>query len=106
MRWAILIAGLLLTIACGQQRTGADGYTFGEPSWVQTELRVTVVLVPSIAELRRIGPKVEPGRELRAFAKVSPDGTCTIYKLDSRVAYAPEWDGHELNHCIFGEWHP
>jgi hypothetical protein len=103
MRWGIAFLILPLVSAC--DKPAADGYQFGEPSWVQTDLRVTVVLVPSVEELRRIAPKVEPGREVMAFARVSPDGSCTIYKLDSRVRYAPEWDGHELNHCIFGEWH-
>lgn len=106
MKRLFAIAGLLLAASCNEARPAADGYVFGEPSWVVTDLRVKVVLVPSVAELRRIGPKVDPGHELMAFARVSPDGSCTIYKLDSRVAYAPEWDGHELNHCIFGEWHP
>lgn len=103
MKRLALIAAVLL--ASCDSPTASDGYAFGEPTWVQTDLRVTIVLVPSVAEMRRIGPKVEPGRELMAFARVAPDGRCTIYKLDSRVAYAPEWDGHELNHCIYGEWH-
>lgn len=103
MRPLVILAALLLA-GCPASSAG-DGYTFGEPTWVATELRIKVVLVPSIADLRRIGPKVE-GRDLMAFAEVSPSGTCTIYKVDSRAAYAPEWDGHELNHCIYGEWHP
>ena len=101
MRALILALGLLAT---GCKQPAADGYEFGEPTWVATELRVTVVLVPSAEEMRRIAPKIE-GREVMAFARIRPDGNCTIYKLDSRVKYAPEWDGHELNHCIFGEWH-
>jgi hypothetical protein len=103
MKWALALIAALMLAGC-DQRGAADGYAFGEPTWVQTELRITVVLVPSAAEMRRIGPKVE-GRELMAFARVSPSGECTIYKLDSRKTYAPEWDGHELNHCIYGEWH-
>ncbi|MBA4766071.1 MAG: hypothetical protein H2049_00365 [Porphyrobacter sp.] len=97
-----ILAALLLLASCEQP--AADGYSFGTPTWVRTELRVKVVLVPSLEELRRIGPKVE-GRELHAFAQISPTGECTIYKVDSRKHYAPEWDGHELNHCIYGEWH-
>jgi hypothetical protein len=105
VRWAFAALILPLLLGCDEPRPAADGYVFGEPTWVATELRVKVVLVPSIEELRRIGPDVPEGRDLMAFARVSPDGTCTIYKLDSRARYAPEWDGHELNHCIFGEWH-
>lgn len=104
MRWAIVLIGLALTMACDSKPRGADGYTFGEPTWEQTDLRVRVVLVDSLEDLRRIGPK-DQGRELYAFAKVSPAGECTIYKVDSRRLYLPEWDGHELNHCIYGEWH-
>jgi hypothetical protein len=99
------IAAIVLLLAGCDNKIAVDGYEFGEPTWVATELRVKVVLVPSIEELRKIGPDVAEGRNLMAFARVSPDGSCTIYKLDSRVRYAPEWDGHELNHCIFGEWH-
>jgi hypothetical protein len=105
MRHLIILAALLLGVSCSDQRTASDGYVFGDPTWVQTKLNIAVVLVPSETELRLIGPDVPEGRELKAFAKVSPDGTCTIYKLDSRVSYQPEWDGHELNHCIFGSWH-
>lgn len=103
MRLPLILAALLLA-GCPSS-TASDGYTFGKPTWVATDLRIKVVLFPSIAELRRNGPKAE-GRDLMAFAEVSPDGTCTIYKLDSRVSYQPHWDGHELNHCIYGEWHP
>lgn len=96
-------------IACDAK--ASDGYRFEEAGWVATDLDVKVVLLPSIEALRDQyaevnGRTLGPNEELFAFGEVNPSGSCTIYKVDSRVEYAPEQDGHELNHCIYGEWHP
>lgn len=91
------------TVLAGCDTGAADGYTFGKETFLNTDLKVKVVLVESQSELRRIGPKVEG---LMAFSKINPEAkTCTIYMVDSRKDYQPEWIGHELAHCVYGEWH-
>jgi hypothetical protein len=41
-----------------------------------------------------------------AFGFVSPDRpACTIHIVDPAKDYRPEWIGHELTHCLHGQWH-
>jgi hypothetical protein len=30
---------------------------------------------------------------------------CNVYIMDPKVNYQPEWYGHELVHCMYGDWH-
>lgn len=102
-RFALLFASLALA-SCGPTPStpGVDGYKFGKETFLRTDMKLRVVLLPNQAELRKIGP---PKEGLMAFAKLYPDGSCTIYMVDARSKYEPEWLGHELTHCIYGEWH-
>lgn len=107
---AAAIAATFVLVGCDGPKTGADGYRFEEADWVATDLNVRVVLLPSEEALTDAyaevnGRTLGPNEQLAVFGQVNPNGRCTIYKIDSRVSYAPQWDGHELNHCIYGEFH-
>jgi hypothetical protein len=112
-----ILSLLVLTFAgCDLKPTakkGADGYYFEEESFVRTEFPVEIVLIQSQAEMRReikkrqklVEGKVE-SKDVAAFAIIrTNDPTCTIYMLDPKVKYEPEFIGHELVHCIYGVWH-
>jgi hypothetical protein len=99
--------------ACTEGEKGSDGYTFGTPTFVHNELDVTIVSLPSRQEVIKqyveiTNPKTTTERakatEIKAFSVLSSDG-CTIYIVDPAVSYKPEAMGHELAHCIYGEWH-
>jgi hypothetical protein len=89
-----------------------DGYEFGKAEYVQTDLQVKVVLVHNRDELLKLAPAAAravntDSTELMAYGTLSKDHkSCTIYFMDARSNYQPEWMGHELAHCIYGRWHP
>ena len=105
----LLILGIIIG-ACGKQVTGADGYYFENESFRRTNFEVDVVLASSADDLKKLKAehKVEvvPGYEVAAFSTLSMTSMhCTIYMIDPKVSYQPEWYGHELTHRIYGKWH-
>lgn len=105
MNKMIAVAVALLLAGCAQQ--GADGYQFDDMEFERPAPNITVVTHPSLAMLRAEAPEgaVEQGRNLYAWSYISRDA-CEIHVVDPRVAYQPEWIGHEAAHCIWGRWHP
>jgi len=108
IRRAAVLALLLLSAACKQP--AADGYEFDAAEYARDEVTVRIETHRTLAELRgaarQAGGQVEGGRELMAWATLAPDrASCTIHVVDPARAYAPEWLGHELAHCIYGRWH-
>ncbi len=103
----LLTAALLTLASCGQ--TGADGYEFGNATFVADTATVSVITYGSQAELRAVaqrqGVRAEGG-DLMAWATVNPSGHCTIHIVEPARTYRPEWLGHEFTHCIRGDWHP
>lgn len=90
--------------------TGKDGYYFEKESMTRNSMQLNIVLVQSQKELESklsaVGGSVESGREVAAFSVYSETTPlCTIYMIDPKVSYQPEWYGHELVHCIYGKWH-
>lgn len=73
-------------------------------------MQVDVVLLKSQKEMEAAllsaGGKVDSKREVAAFAIYSvKEPKCTIYMLDARIRYEPEFIGHEFAHCVYGQWH-
>ena len=88
-------------------KTGADGYTFGEPQFNNQQVQVTIVTYKNKAELdaaaREKGVNIP---ELAAFSVLHPPyNICTIHMIDPKVSYEPEFIGHEFAHCVYGQWH-
>lgn len=89
---------------------GVDGYHIETTTFERTEIPVSIVLVKSQeelkAEFKKRSPKGDP-RNLAAFAVIRPnDSKCTIYMVDPKVKYEPQYIGHEFVHCMYGDWHP
>lgn len=105
MRAALILAAALLLGGCDQ--SAADGYAFGVPTFDRVEPNIRVVTHRSLAELRAAAPKGVYDAEaakLMAWSVIRPDG-CEMHVVDPAVSYQPEWIGHELAHCAWGEWH-
>jgi hypothetical protein len=114
----ITILSFFLLFIAGCEKTpsnkkGADGYYFEKETFVRTEFPVEIVLVQSQAEMRKeiekrkknVEGKVN-SKDVAAFAIIRMnDPKCTIYMIDPKVKYEPEFIGHELVHCIYGVWH-
>lgn len=92
-------------------KVGKDGYKFEKETFLRTEFPVEIILFPTEQALQtafkaRTGSTHNAAKNVAAFAVIrKADPTCTIYMLDPKTNYQPEFIGHELVHCIYGEWH-
>ena len=89
--------------------TGADGYAFKRSEYKQSLVAVTVVTFDTkdeyVAELRRHGYTQRAIPEAFSVIFKGEQQRCTIYMIDPARSYKPEYYGHELMHCFFGDWH-
>jgi len=105
------VAAVAMLLSCSKiAPTGTDGYYFEKETWIHTQFETNIVLVKTEDELTMLseehGKVNPPGREIFAFSVIDlPSGKCTIYMIDPKVSYKPEEYGHELTHCVYGEWH-
>lgn len=115
MKYIILFLTILL-VSCGDgssKQKGTDGYYFEKETFKRTKFEIELVLLNSPAEvsaevkkrIRSVEGTIEP-KNVAAFSIVRESDTrCTIYTVDPKIMYEPEWLGHELTHCIYGVWH-
>jgi hypothetical protein len=109
-----ITTALFVLVACDNtsKQKGADGYYFEKETFTRTEFPVEVILVKDAdaiaAEIKKrnnIQGTVEP-KNVAAFSVVRlNDPKCTIYMIDPKNKYEPEFIGHEFVHCIYGVWH-
>lgn len=87
--------------------TTSDGYTFNKVVGEQREALIVVQTYQSTEELQRAaqGLGIIPER-LVAFTQYN-DKTklCTIHIVDPKQVHAPQFIGHEVLHCVYGNWH-
>lgn len=110
---ALFAVGML--VACEpSHKVAADGYYFEKAQFTTLTPNVQIVLVKTHAEMAALVKQhnpnvVKPGNEVMAFSVLGEhygqEVKCTIYMIDPQVAYAPEFIGHELTHCLYGNWH-
>lgn len=106
----VLAAALSLT-ACKVETAGPDGYYFEQSERLTPERDVRVITYKSIADVQtafdaqKNAPKLSENAKLQAFSVIT-NKTCTIHMVDPNAHYMPEFIGHELTHCLYGEFHP
>lgn len=99
-------AAFALLLLAGCNNVAPDGYDFEGKEYAHREFTVSVTEHPSLAALQSSGPGVGEGRELQAWSKLHPrDRRCEVHIVDPDARYAPEWLGHEIAHCAYGQWH-
>jgi hypothetical protein len=117
--WIFLAIFLVMTVAlftscsdASRGKKGADGYYFEKETFTRTQLQVNVVLVQSQAEMTalikekdNVQGTINPNLTAAFSTLAVNEPRCTIYMLDPKVQYEPEFIGHELVHCIYGVWH-
>lgn len=94
---------LLLGVCAPDQIRYEDGYRL-ENMKGYADRTITVKLYPS-QEAMQAAYRGTPPERLAGFSNFNPR-TCTIHIVDPAVRYKPTIMGHELNHCIYGDWHP
>ncbi len=104
---ALLILSAAFALTSCNNNTGADGYVFGEPQYVKTDLKVEVVLHPSQEALVEVAKEygvTDPN--VMAFSLINPKtNVCKVHIVNPAVDYVPEFIGHEFTHCVYGQWH-
>lgn len=87
-----------------------DGYEFEEKQWQREEIALKVRFFPGKGELRQEAERlgVHGADHLNAFAVVGrEESVCTVHLLDPELnPWEPGIIGHEVAHCIWGEFHP
>lgn len=110
----VVVTTILTLVACDNpsKQKGKDGYYFEKESFTRTEFPVEVVLlkdeaaiIAAIKERNNVHGTIDP-KNVAAFSVVRMnDPKCTIYMIDPKNKYEPEYIGHEFVHCIYGVWH-
>ena len=108
----VVLLGALVACDNTYKQKGKDGYYFEKETFTRTEFPVEVILVKDAAAItaeikkrNNIQGTVEP-KNVAAFSIVRlNEPKCTIYMIDPKNKYEPEFIGHEFVHCIYGVWH-
>jgi hypothetical protein len=104
----LIIIAAFSIVSCNDSNTmPADGYNFGKPSFEKAKVEVQFVTYKTRAEFMEAAKKRNvDSLELQAFTELrDPFNKSTIHVMDPRVKYQPEFIGHELAHCFYGQWH-
>lgn len=99
---------LLLNGCDTAPKTGPDGYTFGTKQYEKSEVTINIVTYQSRKELLVVAKTFGvTNSDLAAFSILrGPNfNRCTIHMIDPSVIYEPEFVGHEMLHCFYGQWH-
>ena len=104
-----IVMSLLLCMPAVAQERASDGYRFrGDPPPIRLEFNTVVKEYDTPEELsraiREFGFTALKAKDIHAFAAVQGN-TCTIHIIKPAKDYMPEHIGHELVHCIYGNWH-
>lgn len=108
----LAIVALALALLSCKPSGSPDGYFFEAQSKRLPDAAIQVQTYPSYAALKRAYSAYHNGRvlgsneDLQAFSVIKVGQSCTIHMIDPKVTYQPEFFGHELTHCLYGEFHP
>jgi hypothetical protein len=106
----LFIPILILLAAC--EVTDSDTYFF-EPESVAIDPQPQIIIkrYPSSRAVRaayaksKHGRKLEDKEELFGFSEITSK-TCVVHVVDPAVNYEPAELGHEVTHCLYGNFHP
>jgi hypothetical protein len=103
------LGALLLLAGCQDtNRVGQDGYTFESIDMPNTGKKITFVLYKSDHHFRYEVKRrnLVPDRLVFGFSIINQEkNTCEVHIVDPAVRYDPEAVGHEITHCLYGNFH-
>ena len=103
-----IVLGLLgfIAVALTADPVATDGYIFEGKQFTNQDVRVRMVYYDDLSELQLEAEirEFENSESIMAFA-FSDRKYCEIHAMDPEIEYKPERYGHELMHCIHGNWH-
>jgi len=113
---AVLLSIWIPSVSVASPNEGVDGYTFLRKTIERKDVRIIIVTYKSYIELEaavrsHIGadPKYSAikAHRVQAFSVLEKPNydVCTIHMIDPAISYDPEYIGHELMHCVYGEFH-
>lgn len=107
---AVAIVGAAAPAQAKRGWRGYDGYQFETKEFTHLAPTIRFVVHPTLRDLRDAAYG-HSGREdpnaVFGFSEVMPSANlCIVHIVDPEVMYRPEQIGHEVAHCVFGEWHP
>ena len=106
----LLSLALALTSVAAAAAPSLDGYSFETEQFEHRTVSVTFVPVERQTDLQALseinGIHLRSS-QIKGFTRYdAKSDSCVIYMMDPKVSYEPEFLGHELTHCIYGDFHP
>lgn len=115
-KWISVSLLALTLISCSKK--ASDDYEFERKEYTLLDQKIEIVLISSEQEFNKlakefVGPDQNAGN-LGAFSRLRLNrddenlagSECIVYIKDPAWVYEPEYIGHEITHCLFGDWHP
>ena len=110
----LAIAALMSILLVGCNVGGSDGYKFETKDYTAKQVILTTKTyedrIGLLTAYSQVGKPIAEGRSLQAFSTVNKysDGTvkCEIHIMEPTVKYQPDFIGHEVTHCLYGQFHP
>jgi hypothetical protein len=109
-----IYAESISSMSSGSKEQGKDGYFFKSEEYSKSEILVKIVYFESQKSLNKYYNEMNGIQKAKtstapkgAFAIIQKNSKeCTIYMVKpSSKYYKPELLGHELTHCLMGEFH-
>ena len=112
----VLLSTMWIPFPSYARDAGADGYRFITKTIERKEVRVKIVTYKTYDALEKAlkshlgnDPKYSAIKASRVEAfsilELPEYDVCTIHMIDPDVSYEPEYVGHEMLHCVYGQWH-
>lgn len=110
-----MLKNLLLSLVCvltlsACNTVASDGFHFEKRHFTNSTVKVHVKEYRTLRKLKEAAIKsgLNPGEDKRieAFSILDTEALeCTIHFITPEVIYKPESIGHELAHCLYGNFH-
>lgn len=115
-KWISVPLVALTLVSCSKK--ASDDYEFERKEYTLLDQKIEFVLISNEQEFNKLAKEfVGPDQNadnLGAFSRLRLNradenlagSECIVYIKDPDWVYEPEYIGHEITHCLFGDWHP
>lgn len=115
-KWISAPLVALTLVSCSKK--ASDDYEFERKEYTLLDQKIEFVLISNEQEFNKLAQEfVGPDQNadnLGAFSRLRLNrddenlagSECIVYIKDPEWVYEPEYIGHEITHCLFGDWHP